>query len=466
MSLQDEERLQALERELETVRAERDALADKQEQQAARARRKWRFRRKFAGFGMQTFAGPTLTGATRDAWDAWEGWLREGREGPAPTKPSRDFAAALLARITRVGLIGLFIALVPLLILAIQLWLLSNQNRLLENQNELMSSQNGLLRFETSLLSGQNDLVAEQTELFSGQNRLLEYEAGLLLSQNALILGQNDLASNQIELLSGQNLLIKEQSYILESSRRSALLFELTAILDEIDEELDVLHMNRGSSNLANSLPDQLSPHLEARIIALSRSLRPYRYLAGGEITERELSPERGQLLISLAETDLDISQVITLGDFSSADLSGADLSNLNLTGAKLIGADLSRANLTMSDLSSAYLSYASLREAKLYGAVLSDDIHGSAHMQYVEGLTADQICTAQGLVATTPSGASLDVVNLPGRLNEQVRLLCPDKFEVEREYYRRQRERDSLDSSIFRTNDNRLSTRSRGRTP
>jgi uncharacterized protein YjbI with pentapeptide repeats len=124
---------------------------------------------------------------------------------------------------------------------------------------------------------------------------------------------------------------------------------------------------------------------LRSRIVALCNSLKPYQYLEGDSLTKL-ISPERGQLLISLVGARIgNIDLILKQADFSYADLKGvkfgrfkyANLSNIKLIYANLSGADLTLASLQSADLSYADLSYANflladLKEADLSGANLS----------------------------------------------------------------------------------------------
>jgi len=221
-------------------------------------------------------------------------------------------------------------------------------------------------------------------------NGLLREQNQTLLNQTSLLQVQTDLVGTQNTLLSSQNAYIQEQNVLAESARRSALIYELTSILDEIDEELDTATIQtqavqtRGTLDEAGSGPIpadrprrrdvenppmyRLSDRLTGRIVALSRSVRPYRYLDDeGRLLTTPLSPERGQLLISLIDSGIDMEEINHSSvTFSQADLRGADLSRYDFTHIRLNGADLSEANL-----SSATFHYARMDEARLAGAKL-----------------------------------------------------------------------------------------------
>ena len=179
----------------------------------------------------------------------------------------------------------------------------------------------------------------------------------LLQGQNALLQAQND----RIEL---QNEQIALQSHLLEGDRRSGLAFEVTSILDKIYKEV-----NRASSDESKV---EVSPVLIGRIVAVSRALRPYRYMdEDGKLMSRPLSPERGQLLISLFTSGISMEQVYLGGaSFSRADLREYDFAGADLACIDLAGSDLRQANLSGVDLRGADLSGADLRQAKLSQAI------------------------------------------------------------------------------------------------
>lgn len=196
----------------------------------------------------------------------------------------------------------------------------------------------------------------------------------------------------QNKLIDGQNNKIDIQNSLAESSRRAGIVFELTSILEEIDEELDSVEetiTKKGYfdiNEIAYSIEDdlknadgeldhgymlyntsiqpfldtfslsisvypeyekyyiqpKLSRRLEGRIIAISKALRPYKYLnEDNKLSDVYLSPERGQLLISLIESDVLTSQFIPKSDFTYSDLKGINI-------AKILDFNLNETELTV----------------------------------------------------------------------------------------------------------------------
>ena len=105
-----------------------------------------------ARFGFRMFLGPPLYKAIVVCWDAWSAYLRGGSQGDWPEAPTRDVTAAFAARFVRIGMLGLFLGLLPAIILGfqtammgIQLWQIQEQNRIVKEQNQLTRDQFGAL---------------------------------------------------------------------------------------------------------------------------------------------------------------------------------------------------------------------------------------------------------------------------------------------------------------------------------
>lgn len=149
---------------------------------------------------------------------------------------------------------------------------------------------------------------------------------------------------------------IREQAELIESARKSNMVSLMSNVLADVKEELK------------NS--DTLSDDAVAKVAALSFSFKPYRRSEGDTLSAKELSPERGQLLIFLLLMKMDsisFDRIKQRTSFAAADLKGADLQNADLGGAILNGA-----NLKGADLSGADLNHADLKDANLWGAKLN----------------------------------------------------------------------------------------------
>lgn len=229
-------------------------------------------------------------------------------------------------------------------------------------------------------------------------------------------------------LLQSQNERLDVQTHLAEAQRRSSLVFELTRILDLVGEQ-------RAKTPNTKTL---ISPSQEvgARIVGLTRSLRPYYYVSypteqrrpaaasnlaptsdllrlstltfgnsiAPQLGSRPLSPERGQLLVSLAAAKVDfLAQSLGGATFSYADFSGTKLLDLDLTSVDLAsasfnnsevrgvvfhspnrggpGARLDRADFTCARISGTYFGSATLDGAK-FAYVEMSTIHMDAIRQ------------------------------------------------------------------------------------
>lgn len=179
-----------------------------------------------------------------------------------------------------------------------------------------------------------------------------------------------------------QQSIIKSQNQLVDSLRVRSLSNLMPQILSKVEEEL--------KHNPVRALSEETIQE----IAALSYTLTPYARFEGDSMSNRKLSPERGQLLLMLAKLNLDTAsyhRILEVTSFahadlrganlSGADLNGVDLSSADLYGARLIGADLRNSKLSFSNLwgaqlgqcklDSADLSRADLRWAHLNGASL-----------------------------------------------------------------------------------------------
>jgi hypothetical protein len=182
----------------------------------------------------------------------------------------------------------------------------------------------------------------------------------------------------QNSLLKTQNKKIQEQTYLAEASRRSAQMFIMGDVLSDINNELDV----KKSKVLSNTLV--------GRIVGLSRAMKPYKYLLDDKLIEKPISPERGQLLITLCKSKIEpyffVDRILQESDFTKSELNNAnlkgailreinlkesDLSNTNLVNIDARRASFENTNFRNADLEDANLSFANLTNANFSGAIL-----------------------------------------------------------------------------------------------
>jgi len=181
------------------------------------------------------------------------------------------------------------------------------------------------------------------------------------------------LLMNQNELLKAQNEKIDRQMQLEEATRRSALVVLMSNILDKVDREIE--SQQKGLSIKAKEQKKYtISQSLIGQIAALSHSFKPYQYMDTDTLIGKPLSPERGQLLITLTLLPLDTNtfrKIYRSATFESAGLRDAILDMAYLKGANLRRADLRGAYLIGADLRGAYLARADLRDTEFIGADL-----------------------------------------------------------------------------------------------
>lgn len=240
--------------------------------------------------------------------------------------------------------------------------------------------------------------------------------AGGLLS-SFLIHRQSTFFKAQLQQ---QNTKIQEQSELIESVRKGNLIFLMSNILDNVEEEL------KNNSTLSDAVI--------ARIAALSFSFKPYKYLEGDSLSAKEWSPERGQLLMALILMKMDsgsFSRIKQSTPFAGADLRGANLKNADLSGANLNAVNLKETDLSDADLSRAGLKDANLWAANLNNANLSGADLKRSDLRYAELNGADltftnmdgaQLSGAQ-LMKADAREASIQYANLDGALLNEANL-------------------------------------------
>lgn len=228
----------------------------------------------------------------------------------------------------------------------------------------------------------------------------------LLWQQNQLLNTQNDKLEDQTRLFSKQNDKIDSQIQLEESNRRGALIVMMSNIMDKVDDELKISY-KQGTSRM-------ITDQLVGRIVALSYAFRPYRFWQDSMLTEQQYSPERGQLLLALVNSDLDsmtYRAIYEKSTFEGAYLNNANLKNANLRGVKLQratlnGANLINANLRNADLEEANLTKVLMARANLVGVDLKGAIIKQADM--TKANLTNAYASEVNLRGTTMEGAKL----------------------------------------------------------
>lgn len=239
--------------------------------------------------------------------------------------------------------------------------------------------------------------------------------SALLFQQNQLLRVQGDLMRQQTERLTEQTRMLETQIQLGEAQRSTSIVPDILGIGAAIGTE-----MQRQTSATATAGSDALSAALRARIVAATLAARPYRYLvygldsltddevvaealsrradltqtqadvrnaieerdaawgvssidprpAAGELTDRIVSPERGQILGMLYNGRLrDLTRLSYEGaDFSFAELRNPVLDGIDLRFGKFAFADFSRLSLADAQFGAARLDQARFIGARLYG--------------------------------------------------------------------------------------------------
>jgi uncharacterized protein YjbI with pentapeptide repeats len=203
-------------------------------------------------------------------------------------------------------------------------------------------------------------------------------------------------------LINDQKSQIFQMGVSIDSLRKSNQGFFLNNVLQLVDEDL------------RNSPTKTLRKETIGRIASLSKSFLPYKFLSSDHVLDAELSPERGQLLLSLLSMGMDsasFSEVkaqttfaraylknsdLNKMDLSNIDLRFADMGGCNLTGTNLRNAQLNEVNLRKAELDHANLSGAFLRGATLEFATLN---HANLSNANLNGARLDQVVMRNAIV-------------------------------------------------------------------
>ncbi|TSE03926.1 pentapeptide repeat-containing protein [Aquimarina algiphila] len=151
---------------------------------------------------------------------------------------------------------------------------------------------------------------------------LLGLQTFFLTIQNDKIDNQNILISNQNKLIKYQNKRLDQEIYLQEAGRRSSLVFLFANVMDAIDQELKNSDIKKDRN---------LSEQLIGRIVSLSKSLKPYRYLSNDSLTPL-ISPERSHLFVNLINSNLGdytYIKIFNKGNFKYLELNDIKIENI-----------------------------------------------------------------------------------------------------------------------------------------
>lgn len=184
----------------------------------------------------------------------------------------------------------------------------------------------------------------------------------------------------------------KNASLNTQLAKQKVLLARQVEWMDSLKTSDQVHLMSHTLIQVADELkqsPDRtLREATIAQIAAISYSLKPYLHVEGDTISGKELSPERGQLLLMLSRMPMDSSSFSLIKQktsFEGADLTGADLSQADLSGVDLRNAELKNANLQKANLIQANLTHASLWGANLNQSRLQGVLATRADFRWAE---------------------------------------------------------------------------------
>ncbi|HZV69193.1 MAG TPA: pentapeptide repeat-containing protein [Saprospiraceae bacterium] len=225
-----------------------------------------------------------------------------------------------------------------------------------------------------------------------------------------------------------QQLHIDQQAELIDSLRRTDLVQMMSNVMDRTEDELQ--------QNPKRILSDERI----ASIAALCYLFKPYTYHVGDSISDKKLSPERGQLLLMLSAMRIDSGSfhkimlkssfahaVLRNADLREADLRWADLEGADLQDANLEGANLSETNLKMVNLWGANLMNSKLNEALLKRADLRWAVLNDADLRKADLNEAD--LTSAQLRRADLSGAVLRWVDFSGAFLNEANLSGTDLF-------------------------------------
>lgn len=190
-----------------------------------------------------------------------------------------------------------------------------------------------------------------------------------------LLIQQNRLLSFQNKLFETQNKQIENQNQLIDGQRRSSLMFLFGNIVNMVNEDL--------KENKERKLSEQTI----SSIISLSKGLKPYRLLEDTVLSSKPLSPERGQLLLFIISSKINVESLdkiflksdFTFSDLRHSNLEGAYLKYCNLDNSELHNSNLFNINFQNASLMSTCLRNSNIGRANFTNSNLSNAIFDNA---------------------------------------------------------------------------------------
>lgn len=205
----------------------------------------------------------------------------------------------------------------------------------------------------------------------------------IALTPSFILIFQTWLLTNQNRLIKNQNIRMDQQTHLIEADRRSSLVFVLGEILSDLGDELKYKDDSKRN----------ISATLKGRIVSLCMAMKPYRYLDKDSMIEKPISPERGQLLLSLLESDVtktSMQEILTSANLEYADLKDAFLPEGYFKYGRLSYSNFDNAHLEQSNFALAELQFSSFRKAVIKGVDARNTKFPYADLSYVEAMESD----------------------------------------------------------------------------
>ena len=306
--------------------------------------------------GLGFFAGPRLIKAIKKLYKEF------------PDKIERETLAEVtgqvIIRLTRIGLIGLLVAVIPI-------WLLMQQNGLLRQQNDKFDLQNERLNLQNNLLEAdrRSSLVFLMSNILDKvDEEIREQKQKMKVVTDSTKYSLSKPLVNRIIALS--------------KAFKPYRMMEGDSLSDLVSPERGQLFIALMENSLDSATQNTIVERGDFSRAVIGEVVIPFSNLSGAYLSGADLSGAYlwgtylwGAYLSGANLSGADLSEA----DLWGADLWGADLWGADLWGANLSGADLSEADLSEADLWGADLSEADLSEADLWGADLSEaDLWGA----------------------------------------------------------------------------------------
>ncbi len=260
-----------------------------------------------------------------------------------------DVTSNIIWRITRIGLFGLVVTLIPSLILLYQTKLVINQNKLVDNQNELIEAER------------RSSLVFIMDNLLSDISEELKYKGT----------GERNISPVLEARISSLSRAMKPYKYMEDgeiidekiSPERGQLLYGLIRSKLADRSYIDIL----GASDFSYTYFRDI---FVGRNINLKYAKLNHSDFYGVSMSAANL--ERSDLrLVNMEKVNLSDSKLIranlTQATLKNAELLSTDFTNANLYGADLTGADLTEAVLWGTRLDKAILKDIVLENARVH---------------------------------------------------------------------------------------------------